>query len=378
MIYELNKQEYEKVEPLFKGLENHPMCKAVLGNLYPGRVFVDNPQNIQAAYLTTFLASEDEGAWGYLVGNPDNDNFNQALNKGLYNKEIIGEKTPTLLLTCHPEDWGEQLGVVFNPRFPIPMKRRHYLCHQVDLEWRASLPEGFTIQQMDKTLLKIKEMKVPDEVRKTIEKWEKFDNQGLKDFGFVAIHQRSVEESAVVAYATVDFVTGGVGDIGFFTLDEYRKQGFATRTVAATLEYGFRQGLTQVNWTCADDNLGSIHIAEKLGLERINDYRMHILIFNEAQSIAQYAYNLLMEGNFQKVIATYDKFFEIVKNPPDWAYIDVTRAWAGLGDNEKAFEMLENAIGVGWKDVGEIDFYEECKNLRNLPQWDAMLEKIKG
>jgi len=377
MIFELNKHEFEKVNSLFKSLEDHPMCKAVLNNQYPGRVFVDNPTNIQTAYLTTFLASEDEGAWGYLVGNPDNDIFNQDLNNGLFKRDVIGEKTPTLLLTCQPDDWGDKLGVVFNPRFPIPMKRRHYLCRQVEQNWPANLPEGYIIQQMDSTFLNNKEMKVPDEVRKTIEKWEKSASLDLNDFGFVVIHKRSVEGPDVIANATVDFVTGGVGDIGFHTLEEYRKQGFGELIVAATLKYGFSQGLSQVNWTCADDNLGSIRIAEKLGLERKNDYKMYLLIFNEAQSIAQYAYNLLLEEDFQKVITIYDKFFELIKNPPDWAYIDVARAWAGLGKNEKAFEMLDKAIGVGWKDVDEIGYYEECKNLRNLPQWDALLEKIK-
>jgi GNAT superfamily N-acetyltransferase len=56
--------------------------------------------------------------------------------------------------------------------------------------------------------------------------------------------------------------------LDFFTQEDYRWRGFGTIIAAATLEHGFKNGLTQVNWTCDADNQGSLRIARKLGLEQ--------------------------------------------------------------------------------------------------------------
>ena len=45
------------------------------------------------------------------------------------------------------------------------------------------------------------------------------------------------------------------------------------------------EGLRQVNWTCDAGNPGSIRTAEKLGLGRIDDYQMGILLFDQSQQL---------------------------------------------------------------------------------------------
>jgi RimJ/RimL family protein N-acetyltransferase len=56
---------------------------------------------------------------------------------------------------------------------------------------------------------------------------------------------------------------------------------FQRGKLAAALEYGFANGLQQVNWTCDAGNPGSVRTAEKLGLQRIEDYNMAVLIMDE-------------------------------------------------------------------------------------------------
>jgi len=40
--------------------------------------------------------------------------------------------------------------------------------------------------------------------------------------------------------------------------------------------------LSLVGWQCADDNLGSIRTAEKVGFERKRDYTMYYVFLDEA------------------------------------------------------------------------------------------------
>jgi RimJ/RimL family protein N-acetyltransferase len=126
-------------------------------------------------------------------------------------------------------------------------------------------------------------------VAATLEKWQRlaqegFVERGFMDYGFVTLDVRS-ERPVICSWASVDFIANGYGDLGFFTQPDYRRKGLGTIAVAATLEDGFQRGLKQVNWTCDADNPGSFHTAEKLGLERIADYQMAFLLFDEKQHL---------------------------------------------------------------------------------------------
>ena len=64
----------------------------------------------------------------------------------------------------------------------------------------------------------------------------------------------------------MDAVVERVGDAGLYTAARHRRRGLATITTAAAIEHGLAHGLAVVNWTCAEDNIGSIKIAERVGL----------------------------------------------------------------------------------------------------------------
>ena len=281
MICLLEKAQYMKARPLFQRLEAaQPMCTAVLEGVYPGRVFVDHPNLPETAFLSTFLASEDEGVWGFLAGHPANVAFNRALNRAIFTREIVGPKTPIVFLTCDPQDWGGMLSAISEPRLLTGMPRRRYVCRELHHDWRAHVPPGFTIQPMGADLLRRHDLEVPDDVRLTIEKWRSATNPRFQDFGFVAIHEAS-QKASIASWATVDFVVNGTGDIGFFTVEAYRRRGLASVTVAAALEHGLTHGLSWINWTCDEENLGSIRTARRLGLQREQDYAMYYFLLEE-------------------------------------------------------------------------------------------------
>jgi RimJ/RimL family protein N-acetyltransferase len=105
------------------------------------------------------------------------------------------------------------------------------------------------------------------------------------DFGFVTLDHKPLQP-VIASWATVDFIAARTGDLGFFTQPDYRHRGLGTIAASAALEHGFANGLQQISWTCDADNLGSTRTAEKLGLERIADYRQAVLIMDEDQHMA--------------------------------------------------------------------------------------------
>jgi RimJ/RimL family protein N-acetyltransferase len=97
------------------------------------------------------------------------------------------------------------------------------------------------------------------------------------------IRDTSGDVPIISSWATVDFVANGMGDLGFFTQSNSRRKSLGTiaAAAAAAIEHGLNNGLSQVNWTCDAENVGSYSTAKKLGLEKIGDYKMVLLLMDE-------------------------------------------------------------------------------------------------
>ena len=223
-MQKIKKNEYSKVKAIFQDLEAfQPMCAAVLAGVWPGQVWVDAAANPRSGLLMTFL-SGGGAAWCFLAGDPNNLEFNNAVNKAVFEEKIAGEDVGTFLLTCSPEDWDGQLAVVGEPRQPAAMLRQHYVCRELKYDWRSHLPNGYAIQPMKPDLQTQAGLKIPEPVKNTLDAWDAVENERFQDFGFVVIHKNQI-----VAWATVDFVTEKSGDLGFETLPEFRKRGLRER-----------------------------------------------------------------------------------------------------------------------------------------------------
>jgi RimJ/RimL family protein N-acetyltransferase len=149
-------------------------------------------------------------------------------------------------------------------------------------DWRAALPLGFTVEPIDEGLRWVPGLELPDDVAATLAKWQAMSDPRSANFGFVTVDQ-SGPAPVVASWATVDFVAAGTGDLGFFTQPECRRRSLGTIAACAALEQAFARGLRQVHWTCDADNPGSVRAAEKLGLERVEEYRQAVLIMDEEQ-----------------------------------------------------------------------------------------------
>jgi RimJ/RimL family protein N-acetyltransferase len=248
------------------------------------------------------------------------------------------------------------------------VERRHYVCRELAYDWRANLPDGFTLRRMDEGLLSQSGLKVPDDVKGTLEKWRSIDDPRLADFGFVAIDDA---ENEVASWATVDGIVDGVGDAGLFTQEHYRRRGLAAVTTGAAVEHGLSSGLSVVSWTCAESNTGSIHTAERLGFERQRDYTMYYCCFDEVQHLGALAYHHLEGKRYQDAAGLMERVLAMEEEAPCWVYYDAARVWAALGNRDRAFECLRAAVAGGWTDASGAEHCPEFEELRGTPEWAA-------
>jgi RimJ/RimL family protein N-acetyltransferase len=243
---------------------------------------VDDPAQPRTALFTTHIESEAHGRWCFLTGEAANDAFNRSLNEAITSRQIVTDEVPVLFLTCDPDDWGGQVDRVLAPRLPIWILRIHFVSRQVGFDWRAALPPGFTVERMDNRLRQQPSLHLPEDVAATLSKRQWLAGPRFADFGFVTL-DRTGPEPVIASWATVDFIATGGGDLGFFTQPEYRRRNLGTIAACAALEQAFASGLQQVQRTCDADNPGSTRTADKLSLERIEEYHQAVLIMDEQQ-----------------------------------------------------------------------------------------------
>ncbi len=277
-----------------------------------------------------------------------------------------------LLLHCHPEDWNGQLAVVFAPRPPIVFPRRRYVGREFKYDWRANVPEGFTVQRADRSLLDRAGLEIPDDVKNVLEMCGPDDDPAQVGFGFVALH-----EGKIAAHAVVDCIVGDAGDIGLVTAEDYRRRGLATITSAAAIEYGFSHGLKMIDWECSEDNIGSLRTAEKLGFERERDHTLYLWDYDETWHWIGLTRSHLEAERYRQALDAVEQLIAQQEGVPSFAFHLAASAWVRLGEVDKAFEYLETAVDKGWTSAAYTEDQEEFESLRGTPRWEAVLERMR-
>ena len=296
---------------------------------------------------------------------------------GIFARKIIHSETPLILLTCDPQDWDGQMDTVMSPRPPIWMPRWHFVCRKVNFDWQSSLPEGFSVHPLHVGMLVQDDLDLPGDVRTTLEKWAATGNDDFSDFGFVTIDENE-EKPVITGWATVDFVANGRGDLGFFTQPDYRRKGLGTVAAAAALEHGLTNGLTQINWTCDAGNQGSIGTASKLGVERIEDYQMAMLVFDEGEHMGNLGYFSFQAQDYDQSARSFERALELNPESPNFIYYEAAQATAMAGNARKALDFLAEALQRGWEDV---DHTRECEafiSLHALPEWGELIREMES
>ena len=363
-LYELNRADTDRVRDLYEPLRFHLSSFAVLDGVNPGKVFVDDPTVPQTSYLYSPEAS-------YLVGRPDNAAFNQALNAAIFSRAALGNGDGAANFVLPAEAWIEPLTAICGPRAPLTIARRHYVCRKLALDWRANLPDGFTVQIIDEDLLS---RPLPDHIPEWIQRnWG--STAAFLDQGFGAV---TLCGDTVVSWSLADCVSGDGCEIGIRTDPMYRRRGLAGITTAAAVECAFSRGLTEVGWHCHEDNTGSFKTAEKVGFELERCYTLWYMFVDEAEHLAETAWIAFQAACYAEAVELFRRVFALRDDMPHYCYHTTARAWAALGDTDKALAYLGETVKRDWP---YRDFTQSCAEFEALhahPQWTALLDRMSS
>ena len=76
------------------------------------------------------------------------------------------------------------------------------------------------------------------------------------------------ETSEVLGWCGLKELEDGTVDIGYRFLKKHWNKGYATESAKAIIDYGFKNyGLTEIIGNADADNIGSVRVFEKLGME---------------------------------------------------------------------------------------------------------------
>ena len=383
IIHELQKKDYPKVQPLFEELEWNLITCAVIEGTSPGRVYADRAEDPRTAFMCTV-----EGY--YLAGDDNNAEFNTSLNKLIFESIFAGDtlrKDETdVAIGFHPDSWKEKMPIVFRGRIPLPTARRHYVCNELKVDnWRDRVPEGFQIQRIDEKLLRTPRIQIPEHATNWMKtNWGSISNFMKKGFGFCMLHGKRI-----ASWSIADCVSGNACEIGIHTDEGYRRQGLATLTAAAAVDYSLLGDFKYVGWHCDEYNLGSIGVAEKVGFKLERRYIQYYACSNPAHHLAETAQTHFRAKRYKEAIESYERFFatppeelpkwfrEILPQELGTHYFRVAYAKAAIGEDDEALEYLERAVDNDWL---YMDFLMRCREFERMhgtSAWNRILKKLR-
>jgi tetratricopeptide (TPR) repeat protein len=288
MIEELMEKDFHKVKHLF---EERPYIEGLRSNLeripIPKHVFVDNKDDPQTAVIVVFLHFTLRILL-FFGGRADNEEFNNEFRKMFFEESTLKDNEEKLVeLFCELSNSGWDKGITSVLKDPYLVTRYYHEIKELKLKnWRDLIPEGYSVEPIDLTLME------KDHLKSDIwynymfyaplrTNWFPFE-EGLKDIrGFMLVR----EDKEIVSFCTLGHLTedNDIEVYGIGTLGVYRGKGFASIVGAATAEYCLPM-YKSIRWVCTSTNVGSYETAEKIGFERIGEYKRAITYTNQVNS----------------------------------------------------------------------------------------------
>lgn len=371
MFIRLAPENYGQIAPLVAPLgTQHLILLTLLDGSSPGTIYVDRPNQPQAAFITSA-----EGR--FLLGSPSNPDFNRALRFHV-ERLFAGEREAweeEFVLTCYPDEWAELLRSEILPFRPPFVSQRHYYQREaapVEPSSASLLPTRMELQPIRSALLE----------RDTLANREAIDFWITKNFGSraaFALHGDGLallHENKVVSWSLTDGVWGNHCEIGIESDVAYRRQGLATLVTRAMVELCGQRGWNSIGWHCWHHNLGSIGVAENAGFQRRATYNAYVALYDPLMHLAVQGYAALRKEDFATAAHWYGQVAEL-ENAPEWAFYQLARCQAMLNNPHVALTLLQNAVEHGWRDEEGLRNHAHFAALREFPAWHDFLARLR-
>jgi hypothetical protein len=240
---------------------------AIAAGNTPAIAWVDNANQPRAAYLW------DKAHCHFFVGDPVSSTFVQAVRElvrlGVAPKAVAQGKTFLKIFTSSIA-WDLQIASIFEA-VELVRRERVFLVLEGLLRpnWRAAIPAGFVVRQIDAELLACDGLRGIDVLREEIATgWHSQQDFLRAGFGFCLLG-----DDAIVTWCTAEYSSAGKCGVGVETAVEHMRRGYATLTASAFVEHAAGLGITPY-WDSWKANLPSVAVARKVGFRLLTEYNV--------------------------------------------------------------------------------------------------------
>ena len=302
MIHRLGKDDHARALPLAQDAPHHLTLTAAVEGSSPGTIWVDDPQHPHAALFAT-----PEGE--FLVGRHDKD-VSQAFAEFITHELLPGGNTDgwwLCWLHYWPDDWRPVLQTMLAGHHHVDVHQHYYSFRRPAAQSPGDPPPDYRLQRVDAELLGESEGRNVGRIKRYAKSnFGSISDFLEKGFGLCLMHGPDA-----VSWCMADCVSGHRCEVGIHTDPHHRRRGFASLTLAATVEFCLGSGLTDIGWHCWSTNAASAATAERVGFERVLDHRAVQIWFREADCLLVRANLALLDGRYGEAAGLYAKAFAL-------------------------------------------------------------------
>jgi RimJ/RimL family protein N-acetyltransferase len=363
-MFLLHSANYNLAHPVLTTLDHHLAVACLLEGIVPARLYVNHPD-----HPTTVLAVASRRY--FLAGNPENEAFNESLQR-LFAETIYPQAQAAgetmFVLYYQPASWTEKLEQILKDKYPVFAQRQVYQLKEVKTGWRSLLPAGFDLRHADREILADPQIKNPDFLTEEMcSERESVEDFLQKSFGLCLVHNHEI-----VGWCLSEYNHAGGCEIGIAVSPPYQRRGFATLLGSAFIDYARSQGITRIGWHCYASNLPSVATALKIGFEKVADYPICLGWFKEADALAVQGDVCFDRQQYAESLDWLERSFACGQEQ-GWAYWVAACSAAMLGETEKAFKYLGQAVDKGFADPERLQNSPYLVSLHAHPEWQHLI-----
>jgi RimJ/RimL family protein N-acetyltransferase len=363
-VHELKPAEYDLVRPLFDVMDHHLAVQAILAGSVRARVYVDHPTHPWAALTWT-------GQRFYLAGSA-RKRSHQRFVEMVY-AEALQAGSDMFVLYYAPDGWADAIDRVLGSNFPVKAQRQFFVFRELRNDWRAMLPEGVALEFVDGALLEKTHLKN----REALVEEMRSERESVADFLDRSFGVCLIQGDEIAGWCLSEYNTADRCEVGIATLEPYRGRAFATVMASALVEHALSQGVSHVGWHCYAHNLASVATALKVGFQKVKDYPVYLVFFDEGTGLAVNGNACFREQRYEEALGWYETAFERGA-AREWVYWGAARASAVLGRRDAALRYLAQAIDRGFKNRNEMMDSEHLRSLHGAQEWKALMGRLPG
>jgi RimJ/RimL family protein N-acetyltransferase len=360
---------------------------AIIEKTVKGRIWVDDIANPTIVFLW------DTERRFYLIGNHTNEEMKEDL-RNILKEQIFpyGEKKELSQWTFHfaPFEWKEILLDLISDYLPVADDRSYYRFDKENCElpsgWKQKIKEGYQLELVNHSFLKnYSEKNNIKDILYELSSWTSHEVFFKNGFGFCL-----VDDKGIASWCMGEYVSPKTKriEVGIETYDSYQKQGFATVTGAAFVEYALSKGYT-IGWHCWDRNIPSAKTAEKIGYKLTKKYPVLFGWYNKVDQLILHGWrNRTQTQDFELAIDFYSQVIELYeKQDPliktsrmsdiNHVYVSIAEAKCQLGAIDAAFDLVQKALDNGFSEYERLVDSKQLEPLKANSKWLKLAEKIK-